>query len=130
MDQSTQELIAMIVTAVIGGVIEDTDGNVWRLQFDNPFDQRDLTIGSTIRIRCGFVRARHIGQHECGVRRVGALGEDHHGRRHALLHPVCDRHCDRFQPVVVDWRGLKSGPDVGEYATFDGWVHRPSPATG
>jgi len=83
MDQSTQELIAMIGTAVIGGVIvvgtlillmyvgtaqqreitvvdivgdyvQDTDGNVWRLQFDNPFDQRDLTIGSTIRIRCGL----------------------------------------------------------------------------
>ena len=31
--------------------------------------------------------------------------------------------------VVVDWRGLKSGPDVGEYATFDGLVYRHPSAT-
>jgi hypothetical protein len=78
MDQSTQELIAMIGTAVIGGVIEDTDGNVWHIRFYNPFDQRDLTIGSTIRIRCGL-----------------------------------------FVPDT----------SVNTNAVFDGWVHRPSPAT-
>ena len=78
MDQSTQELIAMIGTAVIGGVIEDTDGNVWHIRFYNPFDQRDLTIGSMIRIRCGL-----------------------------------------FVPDT----------SVNTNAVFDGWVHRPSPAT-
>lgn len=66
------------VADTIDGYIKDTDGNVWRIWFDDPFDQRDLTIGSTVNIH---------------------------------------------------WRGLKSGPDIGEYARFDGLVYRHPSAT-
>lgn len=39
------------VVDIVGDYVQDTDGNVWRLQFDNPFDQHNLTVGSTILIR-------------------------------------------------------------------------------
>lgn len=55
MDRDTQGYIVVhyqeiTVADVIDDYIEDTDGNVWCIWFDDPFDKHDLTVGTTLTV--------------------------------------------------------------------------------